>query len=51
MILPSFRYDSGPRIGLKKAPQNGDDKLYESDIPVCEGCRLKRRVVTSHILI
>ncbi|KAF9454646.1 cysteine proteinase [Macrolepiota fuliginosa MF-IS2] len=42
-------YDSGPRVGLKKAPQNDDDKLYEPEIPVCEDCRLKRRVKTEWV--
>jgi len=43
------RYDSGPHIGLKRTQPHNDNKpCYESDIPVCEGCRLKRYGLSYH---
>lgn len=43
------RYDSGPHIGLKKTQPHNDSKpCYESDIPVCEDCRLKRYGLSCH---
>ncbi|KXN92215.1 Ubiquitin carboxyl-terminal hydrolase 48 [Leucoagaricus sp. SymC.cos] len=47
-------YDGRPRIALRKAKPTADGKLrYDSDIPVCEGCRLKRKTewVSTDIIV
>ncbi|KAJ3574829.1 hypothetical protein NP233_g1494 [Leucocoprinus birnbaumii] len=44
-------YDAGPHIGLRKLKQGEDELQYVSDIPVCEGCRLKRWEKPHHMVV